>query len=170
MKKPEYIFIDRQIEHIRKVQDYMIILEKNRNKLPFKIKPFILLRRAMKHDLSKFSIKLIRNFIRIAEYFENKKFGLSNDHIDKTILFECSSLHYLTEAHHIEHHIKQKTIPTDIDICEMCCDWVACSQRDGTADIIEYFETACKTCKFFMERKNVFLHILHLLIQEVKIL
>ena len=44
-------FIDRQIEHLRKAQDNMILLEKNLDKLPFKTKDFEILRRGMQHDL-----------------------------------------------------------------------------------------------------------------------
>lgn len=34
MEKKEIYFIDRLIKHIRRVQDNMILLEKNRKKLP----------------------------------------------------------------------------------------------------------------------------------------
>lgn len=47
-------FIDRQFKHIRLVQDNMILLEKNRDKLPFKVEEWELIRSCLGHDSDKF--------------------------------------------------------------------------------------------------------------------
>jgi hypothetical protein len=49
MKSAKNIFIGRQIAHVKLVQDYMIFLEKNLDKLPFDVKEFDILRRVMYH-------------------------------------------------------------------------------------------------------------------------
>lgn len=65
-------FIDRTVMHMRRVQDNMILLEKNRDKLPFKIKQFQLLRRGMHHDLSKFSDSFAEGYIYLTKYYFNR--------------------------------------------------------------------------------------------------
>lgn len=51
----------------------MILLEKNLDKLPFKIKDFEILRRGMQHDLDKFSDSAAPRYLRIEEYKYNEK-------------------------------------------------------------------------------------------------
>ncbi len=158
------IVINRQMTHIRLVQDYMIILEENKEKLPFKIEDFELIRRAMLHDYTKFSNEQINGFIKIAQYYENKKLGIQDDSINKTSLYECSNLHYCSEPHHIEHHIRHNTTMSDIDICEMCCDIAATSDRNKQEDYTAYFlDVLCKQYEFFEQKKFDFLAILDIL-------
>jgi hypothetical protein len=166
-KEIKNIFIDRQVQHIRLVQDYMIYLEKNRDKLPFEVKEFELLRQAMYHDFTKFSDEFAYGFIKIAEYYENKKLGLSNDHIDESTLYKCSDMHYFMEPHHLEYHIKNNTKPSNIDICEMCCDLCANAYRNGEKNFTKYFlEVLVNENDFYRKNKENFLKILNLLSEK----
>ena len=72
MYKIDYFF-DRFLMHIRKVQDNMVLLEKNKDKLPFKIQKFSLFRRSLYHDLTKFSKKNIEYYSNFHKYSFCKK-------------------------------------------------------------------------------------------------
>lgn len=158
-------FIDRQIEHLRKVQDNMILLEKNLDKLPFKIKDFEILRRGMQHDLDKFSDSAAPRYLRIEEYKYNEKNGIPNIEIDKEELYRCSNEHYETQSHHDIFHRINNTEFSDLDICEICCDLIAVSERDNT-DIIKHLEEKIfPTKEIFNKRKNDILKILNLLME-----
>ena len=128
-------FIDRNIMHIRKVQDNMILLEKNREKLPFKIKEFELLRRGLKHDLSKFSKKLIKTYVESSNYYYNKEKGFSCENIDFNNIQKIKNIHYSKEKHH--PHSKQNM--SKIDICEMCCDLSAVAWENKEKDYTKYY-------------------------------
>jgi peptidase E len=127
-------FIARQIEHVRIVQDAMILLEANIDKLPFEIKNWQLLQRAMCHDLDKFYDHMAGNFCQIEEYHSNKRNNISNDHIDESKLYDCCNAHYSTQPHHSKYHIDNNLDYSNIDICEMCCDIFAQSVRNGDID------------------------------------
>lgn len=156
-------FIDRQVEHLRRVQDNMILLEKNLDKLPFMIKDFEILRRGMQHDLDKFSDNAGPGYIRIEEYKYNEKNGIPNKKIDKEDLYKCSNEHYKTQRHHDTFHILNETEFTDLDICEICCDLTAVSERENT-DTIQYVkEKLFPTKQIFNKRMDDVLKILDLL-------
>ncbi len=111
-------FIERQLKHIRLVQDYMFFLEMNRGKLPFSIDEFTLIERSFFHDTTKFSKQFVGRYLTIAEYKENEKNNISNEHIDHNVLFDCTKEYYKAEPHHMEHHYKNGTLPSNLDICE----------------------------------------------------
>lgn len=167
MKNAKNIFIDRQIEHVRLVQDYMIFLEKNLDKLPFGVEEFDILRRAMYHDLTKFQEKFVHGFVAIAQFYENKKDGISNEGVDEKHLYDCSNLHYHSEAHHLAFHLDKGTLPSNVNICEMCCDWCANANRNGEKDYTKYFrEEVIKQHEFYTKHEKEFLVILNLLNEE----
>lgn len=132
-------FIIRQIEHIRQVQDNMILLEVNSDKLPFKVNNWELLQRGMQHDLDKFSDLLANNFCKIEEYYDNKRNNKSNDYLFIDNLHICSDIHYQTQSHHLENHIVNNNDYSNLDLCEFCCDCYASSVRYNN-DPIEYCE------------------------------
>ena len=133
-------FIKRQIEHVRLVQDNMILLEINKDKLPFHIDDWKLLQRGMQHDMDKFQDNLVNDFAKIEEYHSNKRNNISNDYIDKLTLYDCCDIHYNTQPHHQEYHISHNIPYSPLDICEFCCDVFASAKRhDNSAT--EYFLT-----------------------------
>lgn len=151
-------FINRFLTHIRKVQDYMIFLENNRDKLPFPIKEWELFRRGMQHDLKKFSNDFVWDYMKITDFRLNHK-----DETPPDNLYDCCERHSLSEKHHVKHHVKNNTAPSDLDICEMCCDWTACSDRDKTDNTKLFLEDLVKNVDFCRERKEDFMQILMLL-------
>ena len=62
-------FIERQLKHIRLVQDYMFFLEMNREKLPFSIDEFTLIERSFFHDITKFSKQFVGRYLTIASSY-----------------------------------------------------------------------------------------------------
>ena len=128
-------FIDRNVMHIRRVQDNMILLEKNRDKLPFKIKQFELLRRGMYHDLSKFSRNFIKAYIDSSRYYYNVAHGLSCEDINIEKIKSIKNIHYLRERHH--PHFKKKM--TNLDICEMCSDLAAVAWENKERNYTDYY-------------------------------
>ena len=155
-------FIDRTIKHIRKVQDNMIYLEKNRSILPFKIREFELLRRGLKHDCSKFSRELINGYIIRTEYYYNKENNLPIDNIDIDEANRIAQIHYRKERHHSNY----KTKMSHLDICEMCCDIAAISWEKNEKDYTEYFlNTKIKNFTILEQYKDDIVKIL-LMIQN----
>lgn len=147
----------------------MIFLEKNFEKLPFKLKNFELLRRGMYHDLDKFSDDLIHDYLKITEYYKNKREGLPNKNINEEALYNCCETHSNSSLHHLKYHIKNNSNPSNIDICEMCCDWAANSDRRNEKDYTKYFlEVLVNENEFCKNRKDDFLKILNLLMEKTK--
>ncbi len=128
-------FIDRTVMHMRRVQDNMILLEKNRDKLPFKIKQFQLLRRGMHHDLSKFSDSFAEGYIYLTKYYFNRDSNIKNDNID------INSLRPIREMHHIKerHHPHNKKAMSNLDLCEMCCDLAAMAWEKNEINFTNYY-------------------------------
>lgn len=136
MNKEEKLFIKETMDHIRRVQDNMILLEQNREKLPFEIEKWRLLQRIINHDATKFSSQLVDGNIIVSNFLRNKKLKLSNDHIDKKEVDEAIRIHKELETHH--PIIRRR--PTRIDLCEMCCDLVALSQENNEKDYTKYYK------------------------------
>jgi len=166
MLTPKQHWIKHKIPHIRLVQDYGAFLEFNSDKLPFKVKDFEILNRTMKHDLDKFEENKIREgYLELSKFYENRKHNIPNL-VSKEELKEVSKLHYETQDHHIEYHIKNGTEPDNAIICEMCCDSLAISTErgDGVDDAIEYFLNN-RHDDFSIQNKEKFLAVFELLRQ-----
>lgn len=133
-KKYFSYFIDRTIKHMRLVQDNLILLEKNKELLPFRVKPFELLKRSFKHDIGKFHPELVVAYQKIAEYQYN------NINVFPDELERYCDIHYCKERHHPAYHKKYNIKFTDVDLCEMCCDMDASAQRVGELDNAKYFK------------------------------
>lgn len=58
-------FIERFLFHMRNVQDNMLNLENNRDKLPFRIGKSRLICRSMKHDIDKFSANMVNDYFML---------------------------------------------------------------------------------------------------------
>ena len=160
MNKEEKIFIKETMDHIRRVQDNMILLEENRERLPFEIKKWRILQRCINHDATKFSGHLVDGRIIVNNFNRNKKLKLSNEHINIEDVNEAIRIHEDLETHHPK--IKRK--PTRIDMCEMCCDLVALSQENNEKDYTKYFkEFPLKGHKKLRRNKDNILKILEIL-------
>ena len=99
--------------HSHKVQMNMLFLENNRNLLPFELEEWVLLERSFYHDLDKFSTNFVNNYFNL---FVLEKQGCKNINED------FKKAHYEINRHHIPYHIKNNTLMTDLDVCEMCSD------------------------------------------------
>lgn len=134
------------IPHIRKVQDYMILLELNRNELPFYIPEWELVYRGMHHDVDKFSPNLADNFFNIEKYQYDKKHNIKNnldiDNVEKGLY----DAHYSKQRHHTDYHKIHANKMSNLDLCEMACDGLASTEKYG--------HILCECLDYYRERKN----------------
>ncbi len=133
-------FIKRTIKHIRRVQDNMILLELNKDKLPFKIKEFDLLRLSLKHDIDKFSENIIYDELKITEYwycFRNNIIDIDNKLISKEELNNISYRHYKNSPHHVEFYQNNRDIKYII-LCEIASDMAAICQEYKQSNYTKY--------------------------------
>lgn len=135
MLEKENIFINRFLRHTRAVQDNMIFLEKNKDKLDFlDLDDFILFKRGLRHDIDKLENDLIEYYITMAEYYnipntiDKDKVILAKQQIQK---------HYKTQRHHFYTNGLE---PNLVDICEMCCDIDAIATEQKEENNTLYFE------------------------------
>jgi len=164
MKTPKEHLIKRQIEHIRLVQDSGIFLELNKDKLPFEIEDFEILNRALCHDLDKFKKGKTRDgYMALAEYHENRMNDIPNKVKPEDLEYGCE-IHYKTQDHHMAYYFDKKVEPSNVAICEMCCDILACANRhNGNVDsAIEYFLKNFND-EFSKKNKEIFIKIFELL-------
>lgn len=117
LQKKKYLekkFVERFLFHIRSVQDNMLNLENNRNKLPFKIHKNYIINRSMKHDIDKFSTNMVNDYF---ELFSKKHYKSFDNEYNK--LVKLSDRHYQAKRHHF---YRNSMIPNNLDLCEMCSD------------------------------------------------
>jgi len=122
-------FIDRQFKHIRLFQDNMILLEKNLDKLPFKIKEWELIRVCLTHDSDKFNDDVVEKRIEVSKYWYCEWYNIKDENlisVDEVNKF--SHYHYEKSRHHIEFYNNNKDI-SYIALCEMACDMSAICQE-----------------------------------------
>jgi hypothetical protein len=102
----------------------MVLLELNRDKLPFDIPEWEIVQRAVLHDLDKFRSGFASYSV------ESLLLNLKNDKKIKMLKKKYNSHdHQLISSHHTTYHQENNTFPSNLDICEMCCDWVASSRK-----------------------------------------
>lgn len=159
LNENELWFIERTVKHIRRVQDNMILLAKNIDKLPFDIRWNELIERSMCHDLSKFSNDLFYGFVRLSELQRANK-----GKFDTSLKYE-DFIPFIQRHREIErHHPHTKSELNPLDICEMCCDLVAISQEFNEDDYTQYFkEKLIKEAPILEKYKDECLSVLVLL-------
>lgn len=158
------LHITRQLSHIYDVQKYMILLELNREKLPFFIPEWEIIYRSMFHDSDKFKEQVANNYCKIRKYLkENNIKEINYDMILHNNLFNVVTFHHKSNSHHFEYHEEKNIDFSELDICEMCCDMFAKS-IDHNNDPIEYLEkNLLPKSKFIQKHKENIIFILNLL-------
>jgi uncharacterized protein (DUF608 family) len=115
--------------HNRIVANLMALLELSKEKLPFEVADYELLYRGARHDLDKtrpdFAKTLVAYF-SVEKHTTEDKERMESYNIVK---------HQELCSHHVAYHKKHNTRPSDLDICEMCCDWVASSYKPYNSDL-----------------------------------
>lgn len=158
-------FLNRYVFHIRTVQNNMILLENNLSKLNLNIKSYELFERSFFHDTDKLQPNMICSYFKISEYYYKKNNGIEVDfsienHKEKT------ERHYETQRHHF---YKNDITPTDVDICEMCCDVSAISIEKNEEDNTHYYRNfMLKDHKKLVEYNDKALKIFHLIWELVE--
>lgn len=160
-------FIERQLKHMRLVQDNMLLLEEHRSFLPFQIPAWRLIRRSLNHDRDKLSPAAIQGRIAIAKYWHHIHHHLPvgvNGVIDQNTMLQIAKQHYLHNSHHMDYHLQHHTLPSKLDICEMCCDMSAIAQEQQAANYTKHFlNVEVPKYTFLQTHLNTFLAIFQLL-------
>ncbi|MBR2141524.1 MAG: hypothetical protein IJ853_04160 [Rickettsiales bacterium] len=165
MPKKHIDFTDYFLSHTRMVQDGMMILENNIDKLEeiINVKDFDLFKRSMAHDTDKLTKGLIENYIKISEYHYNKRNNLPNN-IDINRILDKREKHYSNQRHHFYMNSIE---PNDVDICEMCCDVNAVAIKSNEKDNMVYFnDVMIHEYPKILKYKDKILTILSILQQE----
>ena len=112
-------FIYRFLAHTRKLQDNMIYFENRLDLYNFLgINNFVLVDRAMKHDLDKLESGLRDVYLKINEYHCSNKNNMSFEEVEDYIA-QARDMHHSSQRHHFYCNDVRYN---NIDICEMCCD------------------------------------------------
>lgn len=151
-------FIYRLMLHIRRVQDNMIKLELNRDKIPLPLKKGELLHRGLKHDISKTSPECLEGYIACHEFYTNKRLGKPTSHVDMTEFHKAWKIHSREP-----HHPEGKDCMDYLDICEMVCDIVAMAQEFDEPYDQFYKEKMVKKFPILKKYNNDILEIIKVL-------
>ena len=121
-------FLQWMFNHIRQVQDNMMLLENNLDKLPLKLNQYDLVRRCIYHDSDKFRKNMVDNYYKFYchRYVEFQEAKTVSEDIKNTI-----RLHHKINRHHVDFHIVKDKPFTNIDLCEMCCDMMARTEEES---------------------------------------
>jgi hypothetical protein len=113
----------------QKIYTCWFILKHKLSVLNFIVKIcFSLLKRAIKHDITKFSKEEFEYVYLLSVNDKNNKFGSKEyyDLVNSTI--SAKTAHFTRNRHHIEYH-ESITKMNYIDILEMIADWCAATKR-----------------------------------------
>lgn len=148
-------FNERTNKHISLVQKYAKLIE---NK--FHIKGLI--EQAKDHDKSKFEDNEYIPYVFLSWNYHckdiGKEFNLSDD--IKTKTDEAWKHHYTNNSHHPEY-FKDITKMTNLDIAEMCADWLAMSEERGNSAVDWADKNVGTKWKFNDKQKDLIYKILN---------
>ncbi|GMO56079.1 MAG: hypothetical protein Ta2D_00260 [Rickettsiales bacterium] len=131
MEKAKNLHIKSVLWHNDIVVRLATLIELNKEKLPLFVLPdWDLIRRVVCHDFDKFADNYSNG---ITNYLFNK----GEKKVDAVLSEFNAHKHKETQTHHIEYHLKNKTKPSDLDICEMVCDWIASSRKYYNDNVYE---------------------------------
>lgn len=164
---PKHLFLQHYLKHIHLVQKNALILEKHRASLPVQLEEYAIIQRALVHDADKLTPPLLSGQLIFSELLYAKAHQLPHEHIDEETIRQTKLLHYEANPHHIQYHVKRGSLPSDLDICEMCCDCTAIAIANHEEDYTRYFRRVMlHQHPFFASRQADFLAILNLLRQN----
>jgi hypothetical protein len=139
-------YIERQLMHVRYVQDNMFLLEKNLDKLPFKVKDFELIKKGMLHDIDKLTDRVEDHFT-VFRYGFYKRNGLEYPKdMNIEVVKKHFDEHHNTSSHHFEYHILTGVPLSNADICEIASDIYAVKiekeeKIEDTLSFVSYLTT-----------------------------
>jgi hypothetical protein len=142
-------FFDLILWHHNCVVKLMSLLEIHREKLSFEIPNGELFKRAILHDLDK-----------LQQLIESVRTGKSVKTLQEALACIDINRHRETNPHHITYHIMKGTKPSNVDICEMVCDWIASIYKSSyksynKEDIKNYWDEVVYTDKYPEEKDFV---------------
>ena len=146
-KKVKKRFIEKNLEYIRTVQNNMILLEINKDKLPFHIEDWEILQRGMQYNLGIFHDYTINDF--------NKADNLNLHH---------KYQHCYAESN-IPNNISNGFELSKLDICKICCDIFSISQKFRNNPLTYLSNNVLPNNKILKKNEKEILFILSLLMK-----
>jgi Family of unknown function (DUF5662) len=116
-----------------------------------------LIKRAVKHDLSKYSKEEEPHFSRITHLLKDCEYGSD---LYKKFLQELEPAlkhHYSFNSHHPEHYIEGMSAMSDLDRIELLCDWRAAARRHKTGNLIDSINKNSKRFNYDIQRLLAFI-------------
>lgn len=89
----------------------------------------LLTRRAVEHDFSKFAPEEFGPYAKMLPRLEKTVYGTPENQACYDEVQPALEHHFAHNRHHPEHFPNGVNDMTLLDVLEMCCDWVAASQR-----------------------------------------
>lgn len=98
---------------------------------------FKLIRRGLKHDLSKFSWPEAKSFAKVIFKLKAQKYGSEEYRNSLEAIRPALQRHYRLNRHHPQYHKNGFADMSELDKLEMICDWTAATRRHGDGNIME---------------------------------
>lgn len=150
--------------HVTYVLQGATYLERIVATLPIRFEPFTLLQRARVHDADKLRPDMLAGGLLIQ--YHNKYKDIPLEPVEQQQLQWTRMQHYLHNPHHLEYHLHRGSLPSALDICEMCCDMCAVSKLLNDADFTDFFNRIlCPTHVFYQQNSAIFNEIMQKLQQ-----
>lgn len=109
---------------------------------------FILIKRGLKHDWSKYTKRQEPYFRKYGKQLKKLTYGSPEYMKNLELLKPAIEDHYHKERHHPEHFIDGINCMNTIDIIEMLCDWKAAVKRNKNGDLKKSIEVNSKRFKY----------------------
>ena len=116
-----------------------------------------LIKRALRHDLSKYSREEEPYFSKITHLLKNCEYG---GDLYKKYLQELEPAlkhHYSFNNHHPEHYIQGMDGMSDLDRIELLCDWRAATRRHRNGNLIDSINKNSKRFNYDNQRLASFI-------------
>jgi hypothetical protein len=117
-------YIERTLRHSHDVANLLFIISKHLDELSFKVDRYELLKRAVSHDIDKFSkdfLEAIVDSFYLKDQVTQERVEEAEKIVDK---------HYIYNTHHLKYHVDNNIPLSNEDICEMACDWISSARKD----------------------------------------
>lgn len=160
----KHSFLHYHFLHVSYVLEAAIILEEHREQLPVLIPEWKLIHQVRTHDADKFSPELVAGQYAIQLELYNATRGIATAEDDLAQARQGRQLHYEMNRHHLEYHARHQSLPSNVDLCEMCCDMASIAKMKHESDYTQYFRDHLQLQHTFCQtHAQQFIQILRLL-------
>ena len=113
-----------------------------------------LIKRALKHDLSKFSFAESQGFSKVIFKLKKLKYGTVEYKKNLDVIHPSIQHHYKLNRHHAEYHKNGYTDMIELDKLEMIVDWISACRRHKDSNIFKSIEINQKRFNYDNKEKS----------------